>query len=312
VTTDAFPPLDEASEIPTVDRSFDTAVSRMNRRGIPAQPVTDRRLRRLLGWETLLVLALFPLPATVTAIALLASHISSGFEFVGSLQVPSQPALSVVIALVLQASELAAAGMVLYLLIRSREGVAGIGLGGGRLRMDLALILPVWIFVQVIPQGVGSGIVRAWSLPVFHPMGGGSSQYLVVLLFSSVVAGVLEEIVVLGYLVRRLEQRGWSTTWVVVVAVMVRVSYHLYYGPGVIPIVLWATATVLFYLKVRRLLPFIICHVAWDTMVALGPHTHGGLLSFGGLFFLGSIPLFFLWRRWPPRPLATASPPLLA
>jgi membrane protease YdiL (CAAX protease family) len=159
-----------------------------------------------------------------------------------------------------------------------------------------------WLFVQVIPQGVGTGILRTWNLPTFHPTSVGPPQYLVAGLVTSVVAGVLEEIVVLGYLVRRLEQRGWSVTWIVAVAVAVRVSYHLYYGPGVIPIVLWATASVLFYMRVRRLLPFIICHVAWDTMVTIGPYSHGAALSFDGIFLAASIVMFLRWRRWHPAP----------
>jgi Type II CAAX prenyl endopeptidase Rce1-like len=312
VTYDGFPPVESSTEIPAIDGSFDSAVNRMGRRGIPAPAVTDRKMRRLLGWETLVVLAIFPLPATLTALGLLASHIAAGYEFVAGLVVPNQNVLSAAFAGAFQVSELAGAGIVLYLLVRSGEGVTSIGLGGRRLRMDLALILPVWIFVQVIPQNVGSGIVRSAGLPTFHPVGVGPSEYLVVQILASVVAGVLEEIVVLGYLVRRLEQRGWSPTWVVIVAVAVRVSYHLYYGPGVIPIVLWATASVLFYMKCRRLLPFIICHVAWDTMVALGPHSHAGVPSFGTLFFLLSIPLFLLWRKWPPRPMPTERPPIPA
>jgi Type II CAAX prenyl endopeptidase Rce1-like len=257
----------------------------------------------MLGWEALVVLALFPLPSTLVALGSLASHLSVGFSVVSDGPiVPNQPALSAVFALAFQASELAAAGLVLYLLVRSGEGIAAIGLGGRRFRMDLALVLPVWIFVQLIPQSVGNGIVRSWHLPTFHPTNLGPSASIVVPLFASVVAGVLEEIVVLGYLVRRLEQRGWSTTWIVVVAVAVRVSYHLYYGPGVIPIVLWATASVLFYMKIRRLLPFIICHVAWDLMVTIGQHSHGGELSFSGVFFVLSVLAFLPWRKWHPSP----------
>ena len=48
----------------------------------------------------------------------------------------------------------------------------------------------------------------------------------------AVTAGVVEEIVVLGFLVRRLEQGGHSPAVVVTVAVVVRISYHLYYGWG--------------------------------------------------------------------------------
>jgi hypothetical protein len=92
----------------------------------------------------------------------------------------------------------------------------------------------------------------------------------------------LEEIVVLGYLVRRLEQRGHGLVAIVAIAVAVRVSYHLYYGWNAIPILLWALASVLVYLRVRRLLPFIICHIAWDVAIPLQAFYPAPTASCGG------------------------------
>jgi hypothetical protein len=215
----------------------------------------------------------------------------------------NHPLLSLVFELGFQAIALAGAGIVLYLLVRTGEGIGAIGLGGHRLRMDLALVMPVWVFAQWIPQAVGRSIVVAWHLTTFYPSSSDvGADYLLLGIVASTVAGVLEEIVVLGYLVRRLEQRGWPVAWVVAIAVAVRVSYHLYYGPGVVPIVLWATASVLLYLKLRRLLPFILCHVAWDVQVAIGAHTRSSAVAFSGLFFLISIVLAVRWRNWHPAP----------
>ena len=288
--------------VPTADSRFDSAKARLTRRGIRARPVVDGAMRSLLGWETLLVLAIFPLPATVAALADLASHLSPGSVLSrGDSILPNQPLLSLVFELGFQVMALAGAGIVLYLLMRTGEGIGAIGLGGHRLRMDLALVMPVWVFAQWIPQAVGRGLVVAWHLTTFHPSSSVvRSDYLVLGLVASLVAAVLEEIVVLGYLVRRLERRGWAAPWVVAVAVAVRVSYHLYYGPGVVPIVLWATASVLLYLKIRRLLPFILCHVVWDIQVTIGVHTHSSALALSGLFFVVSIVLTAVWRNWHP------------
>jgi Type II CAAX prenyl endopeptidase Rce1-like len=281
----------------------------MKHRAIPARLVTDPALRRLFGWETWLVLALFPLPATLAALAALASHIASGFAAQSAVIIPNEPVLSAAFAIAVIASEVSAAAMVLYLLVRSGEGITAIGLGGHRLRLDLALVMPVWLLAQVIPQSVGASVVRSLSLPTFHVSSFGGSDYLLVALVGALVAGVLEEVVVLGYLVRRLEQRGWSVQWIVVVAVAIRVSYHLYYGPGVVPIVFWATASVLLYLRIRRLLPFIICHVAWDVRVGISAHSASASLTFGALFFLASLIIWFRWRKWHPAavPLVAAS-----
>jgi membrane protease YdiL (CAAX protease family) len=311
MTTDivATPPAPPLPFVPAADPSFDSAKARMTRRGIRARPIVDDALRSLLGWETLLVLAIFPLPATVTALADLASHWSPESVLSrGDAILPNQPFLSLVFELGFEAIALAGAGIGLYLLVRTGEGIGAIGLGGRRLRMDLALVMPVWVFAQWIPQAMGRGLVVAWHLTTFYPPSSGvRSDYLVLGLVASLVAGVLEEIVVLGYLVRRLEQRGWAVPVVVAVAVAVRVSYHLYYGPGVVPIVLWATASVLLYLKLRRLLPFIVCHVAWDIQVTVGVHANSSGLAFSGLFFLLSIALTAVWRNWhPARPVSEA------
>ena len=45
---------------------------------------------------------------------------------------------------------------------------------------------------------------------------------------------------------------------------LVRISYHLYYGWGVLPILAWALASVLVYRRYRRLWPFIVVHALWD------------------------------------------------
>jgi hypothetical protein len=51
----------------------------------------------------------------------------------------------------------------------------------------------------------------------------------------------------------------------------VRVSYHIYYGPGVIWVAVWALASVLLYRAIRRLLPFMIVHACWDLGIGLVP-----------------------------------------
>jgi len=79
----------------------------------------------------------------------------------------------------------------------------------------------------------------------------------------------VEEIVVLGFLVRRLEQRGLRPAAVLVTAALVRISYH--YGWGALPILAWVLASVLVYRRYRRLGPFIAVHAFWDTALILWP-----------------------------------------
>ena len=265
-------------------------------------------MRRLYGWETLVVLSIFPLGSAIAAITYLLMHVSTGVEYTnGSMVIAGEPGLSLTLSIGIVLSEFAAAGLVIFLLVRDGEGVESIGLAGHRLRKDLALVLPVWILVQVIPQALGSALVTGLHLPRYSVVGPALPvAFVAVGILKSLQAAVVEEIVVLGYLVRRLEQRGWSSVSVVVVAVLVRVSYHLYYGPGVLPIVLWALASVLVYRWLRRLLPFIVCHFVWDASIAINGYSHATAVVFNVVFFIGALVCMLLWSRdrTPPGPAA--------
>lgn len=243
-----------------------------------AARIEDRRERRLLGAELAIVLALFPLPYVVSALYALLYRLDFGLEPRSvSSYFSHDRAAALFFALAPRITMLAAAALVCYLLTRSGESPAALGLGRRHVRRDLALLLPVWFFVQIVPQFAGMAMMHAAGWHAFKPADAHIPFALAVGIFSGVVAGVVEEIVVLGYLVRRLEQFGCTPAMVVFVAVLVRVSYHVYYGPGVIPIACWALATVLLYMRVRRLAPFIICHAAWDAFaVTTNAHRAAG------------------------------------
>ncbi len=69
----------------------------------------------------------------------------------------------------------------------------------------------------------------------------------------------------------------WRTAglWVVgAVLVVIRVSYHLYYGPPAFALAPWAIATVALYLWMRRVWPIIIAHFAWDFLVGITNPLH--------------------------------------
>lgn len=109
----------------------------------------------------------------------------------------------------------------------------------------------------------------------------------------------MEEIVVLGFLVRRLEQLGLRPTTVVVVAVLVRISYHAYYGWGVLPLFAWALMSVIVYRRYRRLAPFIVVHVLWGATLAFAPVLRPGLLGLEVVAF--SVAAFVFWLMWKGR-----------
>jgi hypothetical protein len=240
----------------------------------PARVVTDPRERRMLRYELLVVMAIFPLPFVLNAVISLVTSIVDPnlVEYRFPIVITGHEMLSLPFDALLYLVQLAAPALVLYLLARSGEGAASIGLtfDRPRLKADAALILPVFAAAFFGPLAVLQDILQAAGVHGFNPTTVGVPHaYAAVVLAAGLQAGVVEEIVVLGYLVHRLEQLGVPTVPLVMIAVLVRISYHLYYGLGVLAFIVWAAVSVLLYRRFRRLWPFIVVHVLWDTVVGL-------------------------------------------
>ena len=307
----------------TAFTSLDALTSPVPPLAAPAQPdpqvarattTTERPMRRRLVAEILIVLAIFPLPYVLNALAVLAqAAVHQGAPGRFPLPIAGHLPLSFLIDLVLTLEPLAAAALVLYLLsISGERGGRAIGLDRSDARQDLALVLPVFLLCFLLPEGGVARLLHAAHVrsitPATQKLPG---YYSIVGVATAVSAGVVEEIVVLGFLVRRLEQLGLRPALVVAVAVLVRISYHLYYGWGVLPILAWALASVLMYRRYRRLGPFIVVHTLWDLGLILVPFFGGGPLTVEVLLLAPST--FVAWLMWrnriAPRPPAPQSNP---
>jgi membrane protease YdiL (CAAX protease family) len=256
-------------------------------------------MRRRVTAEIVIVLAIFPLPYVVNALAvLIQAAVHEGAPGRYPLPIATHLGLSFLLDLFLTLEPLAAAALVIYLLWNSGEGGArAIGLDRSDPRQDLALLLPVFLLCFLIPEAGVSWMLHAGGIQSITP----ASQrlpgyYAIVGVAMAVIAGVVEEIVVLGFLVRRLEQSGVRPVAGVVIAVLVRISYHLYYGWGVLPILAWALASVLMYRRYRRLGPFIAVHALWDTGLILVPFFGSGPLVVEVLILAPST--FGFWLLW--------------
>ncbi len=93
-----------------------------------------------------------------------------------------------------------------------------------------------------------------------------SVPYLVYSVGGSLFSGVVEEMVALAFVVSTLRQARRPTAEIVVVAVLLRCSYHIYYGAGIVGIAVWATVFALLYLRFRSVIPLIILHFLWDSV----------------------------------------------
>jgi membrane protease YdiL (CAAX protease family) len=232
---------------------------------------------RLLRWE---IVAVF-------AVSLGASGLNALLDLIGSLLAPralgSQQALLVGslaanhwLDLALQlaglAEALAPVVLVLYLLARSGEPPSVMGLDASQPAADtmwgallaaliggagLALYLAAFhlgISLNVVPESLPA---VWWRIPV--------------LILSAAHDGILEEILVIGYLLRRLDQLGWTPWKAIACSAVLRGSYHLYQGFGAF--IGNATMGVIFgflYRRWGRVTPLIIAHTLIDAVAFVG------------------------------------------
>ncbi|WP_160666905.1 CPBP family intramembrane glutamic endopeptidase [Pseudarthrobacter sp. ATCC 49987] len=103
-----------------------------------------------------------------------------------------------------------------------------------------------------------------------------------VLILSAIRHGVVEEVIVVGYLLDRLPKLGWAMPVAIFASSMLRGSYHLYQGFG--PFAGNAIMGVIFalvYLRTRRVMPLVIAHAALDIVAFVGFSLFGKAIGLG-------------------------------
>jgi membrane protease YdiL (CAAX protease family) len=198
-------------------------------RGAPPAAPTGAELppRRMLRDEVLLVLGLSL--AASAAYALL-DLLSAPLRGVAA---PLYANVGLATQLLDVAVSLVPVLLVIHFLGRSGESAASIGLDGRRPLADagwglgLAAVVGViglGIYVVAVQLGVNRSVVPVpplghwWTIPV--------------LLLGAARSGLLEEVIVCGYLLRRLDQMGWPRGRALWASALLRGAYHLYQGYG--------------------------------------------------------------------------------
>jgi membrane protease YdiL (CAAX protease family) len=92
-----------------------------------------------------------------------------------------------------------------------------------------------------------------------------------VLIFSAIQNAILEEVIVVGYLVTRLQGFGWRLTAVVAASAVLRGSYHLYQGFGAfVGNAVMGVVFALFFVRFKRVMPLIVAHSLLDVAAFVG------------------------------------------
>jgi membrane protease YdiL (CAAX protease family) len=110
------------------------------------------------------------------------------------------------------------------------------------------------ISAQIVPAALPS---VWWAIPV--------------LVLSAAQNAVLEELVVVGYLLNRLPELEWGRWTALVASAVLRGSYHLYQGfGGFIGNAIMGLLFGYFYQRTRRILPLVIAHTILDVVSFVG------------------------------------------
>src|SRR5919205_342897 len=121
------------------------------------------------------------------------------------------------------------------------------------------------ITTAIIPSGLDA---YWWTVPV--------------LILSAVRHAIVEEVIVVGYLLDRFGKFGWSMPVAIFVSSMLRGSYHLYQGFG--PFIGNAIMGVVFawvYTRTRRVMPLVIAHALLDIVAFVGFSLFGKAVGLG-------------------------------
>ena len=91
------------------------------------------------------------------------------------------------------------------------------------------------------------------------------------LLLQAAQNGALEEIVVVGYLLTRLRQMGWSNGRALGASAVLRGSYHLYQGlGGFVGNMVMGLIFGWWFQRTRRVLPLVVAHFLLDVFAFVG------------------------------------------
>jgi membrane protease YdiL (CAAX protease family) len=240
--------------------------------------VLDSRQTRLLRLEIVCVFAVSlgasGLYAFVSFIGSLTARQSLGKQTAtlnGSLA-PGRPLLDLFLQLTNITLALSPVLLVFYLLARAGEGPRTIGLDATQPARDLgrgAAIAAViggsglGLYLIAFHLGMNLNVVAEnlpdvwWRIPV--------------LILSAIQNGTLEEVIVVGYLLTRLDKLGVNTPAAIAISACIRGSYHLYQGAG--GFIGNATMGVIFgilYKRWGRVTPLIIAHSLIDSVAFVG------------------------------------------
>lgn len=236
--------------------------------------------QRYLQWETVFMMVAFLLPGVTGAVVLFAQHISG----VGSVQrfqvlIAGHPLENMIIGMLAYLAVACVVPLALLLLSRTGQGPKVLGLGWPGLRSDIGPAIGIigasW-GTEIVLLLLLSPLLNANSrLTAPTPVGNVPHYYVIWALMISATTAIAEEVLMNGYLMTRLSQLGWSPTGALILGIVLRTSYHVYYGIGFVATIPAAYFLTRSFQKRGRLTRPIVAHFLYDAiLLTIAVFTH--------------------------------------
>jgi membrane protease YdiL (CAAX protease family) len=256
----------------------------------PTQPATSEppaTSAKLMRAEIWLVFALSLGADGVRALIQLVADATNGQSLTAQTatlngsQAPGRPWLDLTLQLFGLATGIVPVFLVAYFLVRSGEGLSGIGVDFRQPRSDLirgailaATIGGSGLALYLVAHATGVDLtVVAEGLPTVW-------WRIPVLALSALHNCALEEVLVLGFLLHRLNQLGWSDNRSLVASALIRGSYHLYQGlGGFVGNAIMGVIFARLYQRWGRAMPMLIAHTLIDAVAFIGYAELAGRVS---------------------------------
>jgi len=226
--------------------------------------------RRDLVLETWFVMLAFLVPGVLGAVDTLTAR-GGGAAVTRFPTYAANPAANLILGILNYLTVAALVPIALLLLSRTGQRPATLGLGRPRWRADVGPavgLAAAGYGVTVAATILLTSLVgKNNKLLVQIPIGHVPAYYVIYGIAVSAVTAVAEETLVNGYFLTRLEQLGWNPRRALILSLILRTSYHVYYGLGfvlTIPLGYFLTRS---FQKHRRLMRPIVAHFLYDAVL---------------------------------------------
>ncbi|WP_146927741.1 CPBP family intramembrane glutamic endopeptidase [Cellulomonas xylanilytica] len=270
----AQPPADQRADdpaaLPTLDGPGDSVVG--------APPPSQRAYRRRITTEIWIVLGLSLGKSGLYAVVNIIDRLTAGPPLGDQTTTlnPSRsprPWLDLTYQLLQVGFALVPVALALYLLsANGKSAVRRIGLELTRPWRDLAVGVGLAAVIGIPGLGLYA-VARSLGLAVEVQASALNAAWwtIPVLLLAALQNALLEEVIVVGYLMERLRELRWSVPAILITSALVRGSYHLYQGWGAfVGNAIMGLVFAEYYRRKRRVMPLVMAHTIMDMVVFVG------------------------------------------